>query len=128
VIPPRLEQLMGRLEKIAGHSVLWRGYTDTGPILERDAAQRAGLGWMGKNTCLIHPQKGSYFLLAELLTDLDLEPDSPFKTDHCGSCTRCIDACPTGCILPDRSIDANRCISYLTIENKAEIPADLRPK
>jgi epoxyqueuosine reductase len=128
VIPPRLEQLMARLEKIAGHSVLWRGYTDTGPILERDAAQRAGLGWMGKNTCLIHPQKGSYFLLAELLTNLDLEPDPPFRTDHCGSCTRCIDACPTGCILPDRSIDANRCISYLTIENKGEIPSDLRPK
>jgi epoxyqueuosine reductase len=127
VIPPRLEQLIQRLASVAGRSIGWRGYTDTGPILERDLAQRAGLGWMGKNTCLIHPQKGSYFLLAETFTDLDLEPDEPITTDHCGSCTRCIDACPTACILPDRTIDANRCISYLTIENKAEIPTDLRP-
>jgi epoxyqueuosine reductase len=128
VVPPRLEALLGRLEVLAGRSITWRGYTDTGPILERDAAQRAGLGWIGKNTCLIHPQKGSYFLLAEILTDLELEPDEPIQTDHCGSCTRCIEACPTGCILPDRTIDANRCISYLTIENKAEIPTDLRPQ
>jgi epoxyqueuosine reductase len=92
---PRLEQLIQRLASVAGRSIGWRGYTDTGPILERDLAQQAGLGWMGKNTCLIHPQKGSYFLLAETFTDLDLEPDEPITTDHCGTCTRCIDACPT---------------------------------
>jgi epoxyqueuosine reductase len=128
VIPPRLEQLIRLLEGVSGRPIHWRGYTDTGPILERDLSQQAGLGWIGKNTCLIDPQKGSYFLLAEALTDLDLEPDEPINMDHCGTCTRCIDACPTGCILPDRTIDANRCISYLTIENKGEIRSDLRPQ
>jgi epoxyqueuosine reductase len=105
-----------------------RWYTDTGPILERDLAQRAGIGWIGKNTCLIHPQHGSYFLLSEIFLDLDLEPDPPFVTDHCGTCRRCIEACPTDCILPDRTIDATRCISYLTIELKGEIPVELRDK
>jgi epoxyqueuosine reductase len=127
VIPPRLEELHRRLEHLAGQSIIWRGYTDTGPILERDAAQQAGIGWIGKNTCLIHPQQGSYFLLAEMFTDLEIEPDDPLRTDHCGNCTRCMDACPTGCILPDRTIASDRCIAYLTIENKGEIPANLRP-
>jgi epoxyqueuosine reductase len=77
---------------------------------------------------LIHPQVGSYFLLAEILLGIELPPDDPFTSDHCGSCTRCIEACPTGCILPNRMIDANRCISYLTIEEKGPIPMELRPK
>ena len=127
ILPPRLDSLVRFIEGQVGHSIASRYYTDTGPLLERDLAQRAGLGWIGKNTCLIHPRKGSYFLLAEILLDLDLKPDSPFVTDHCGTCTRCIEACPTDAILPDRTLDARRCISYLTIENKGDIPADLRP-
>jgi epoxyqueuosine reductase len=127
VLPPRLRSLVAFIEQQVGHPVPNRCYTDTGPMLERDLAQRAGLGWIGKNTCLIHPRHGSYFLLAEIFLGLQLEPDQPIVTDHCGTCTRCIDACPTGCILPDRTLQAGRCISYLTIENKAEISADLRP-
>jgi epoxyqueuosine reductase len=95
--------------------------------LERDIAQRAGLGWIGKNTCLINQRMGSYFLLAEILLGVELQTDEPIQEDHCGSCTRCLDHCPTGCITPDRTIDANRCISYLTIEHKGMIPEDLRP-
>lgn len=127
VLPERLRALVAFLEEEVGHAIPNRWYTDTGPILERDLAMRAGLGWIGKNTCLINPKSGSYFLLAEILLGIELPPDEPFTTDHCGSCTRCIDACPTDCILPDRTIDAGRCISYLTIENKAEIPEELRP-
>ncbi len=126
VIPDRLQALVEFIEKQVGHSVPNRWYTDTGPILERDLAQRAGLGWIGKNTCLINPHHGSYFLLAEILLGIELEPDHPFQTDQCGTCTRCIEACPTECILPDRTIDARRCISYLTIELKDDIPTELR--
>lgn len=127
VIPPLLRQLVAFLEAQTGSPLPHRIYTDTGPILERDLAQRAGLGWIGKNTCLIHPRHGSYFLLAEILLGIALPPDEPFTADHCGSCTRCIQACPTQCILPNRSLDARRCISYLTIENKGEIPPNLQP-
>jgi len=127
VLPERLRALVQFIENKVGHRVPNRWYTDAGPILERDLAQRAGLGWIGKNTCLIHPKHGSYFLLAEILLDLELETDPPFTADQCGTCTRCIEACPTECILPDRTIDAGRCISYLTIELKDEVPDDLRP-
>jgi epoxyqueuosine reductase len=126
VLSERLKLLSAFIELQVGNPFPHRWYTDTGPILERDLAQRAGLGWIGKNTCLINPERGSYFLLAEILLGIDLETDSPFATDRCGTCRRCIDACPTGCILPNRTIDARRCIAYLTIENKAEIPPDLR--
>jgi len=127
VFIPKLQKLVAFVEDQVSHPVPNRYYTDTGPILERDLAQRAGLGWIGKNTCLINPKQGSYFLLAEILLGIELEPDSPFTTDHCGTCTRCIQACPTSCILPDRTLDAQRCISYLTIELKDNIPEDMRP-
>jgi len=126
VLPERLQALVRFIETEVGHPVPNRWYTDTGPILERELAQRAGLGWIGKNTCLINPQKGSYFLLAEILLGVELPPDEPILNDLCGSCTRCLEACPTSCILPDRTIDAGRCISYLTIELKGIIPPNLR--
>ncbi len=128
LLPARMRGLVQFIEAQVGRPIKSRWYTDTGPILERDLAQRAGIGWIGKNTCLINPKQGSYFLLSEIFLDLELEPDPPFVTDHCGTCTRCIQACPTDCILPDRTLDAARCISYLTIELKDDIPIDLRDK
>jgi epoxyqueuosine reductase len=127
ILPVRLRSLVTFIELQVGHSFPSRWYTDTGPLLERELAQRAGLGWIGKNTCLISPEQGSYFLLAEILLGIELEPDQPFNPDRCGTCRRCIQSCPTGCILPDRTLDARRCISYLTIELKGSIPAELRP-
>lgn len=101
--------------------------SDSAPILERGYAVRAGLGWIGRNTCLIHPVEGSFFLLGVLLVDAELEQAAPFAVDRCGTCDRCVRACPTGCIRADRTLDSGRCISYLTIENKGAIPRDLRP-
>jgi len=127
VLPQRLKALVSFMESQAGREIPNRWYTDTGPILERDLAQRAGLGWIGKNTCLINPAMGSYLILAEILLGIELAIDQPFQMDRCGTCMRCLDACPTGCILPNRTLDARRCISYLTIELKGSIPPDLRP-
>lgn len=128
VLPERLRALVAFIEAENGAPVPNRWYTDTGPVLERDLAQRAGLGWMGKNSCLIDPHSGSYYLLAVILLGIELEADAPFTSDHCGSCTRCIEACPTQCIRPDRTLDARECISYLTIELKGAIPVELRPQ
>ena len=118
IIPPLLKEIVQFIEDQLGHPIPNRYYTDTGPILERDLAQRAGLGWIGKNSMLINPKAGSTFFLAEILLGIELEPDQTIVTDHCGTCTRCIQACPTQCILPNRTIDARRCISYLTSNSK----------
>jgi epoxyqueuosine reductase len=127
VMTERLRQLHRWIGEQLGREVRGKPYVDTGPILERDLARRAGLGWFGKNTMLINPRIGSFFFLAALFVDLDLEADAPFTADHCGTCHRCIDACPTGAILEPHVVDATRCVSYLTIEAKGEIPEALRP-
>ncbi|MFL5540286.1 MAG: tRNA epoxyqueuosine(34) reductase QueG, partial [Longimicrobiaceae bacterium] len=128
------ERLIALQEWIAAEllPVGGRAYVDTGAVLERELASRAGLGWHGKNTMLIHPRRGSYFFIGEVLLDVELEYDEPFAKDHCGTCQRCLDACPTGALLgrdPTGAplMDARRCISYLTIELKGPIPRELRP-
>lgn len=127
VIKEKMQQLMAFIREHIGE-VDGRCFVDSAPVMDKAWAQKAGLGWRGKNSNLISKQAGSFFFLAELIIDLDLAYDNPFPTDHCGSCTRCIDSCPTDAIIAPYTVDGSRCISYLTIELKNEIPTEFKGK
>jgi epoxyqueuosine reductase len=125
VIGRRLDRLVAWMHEMHPEPFNACGYVDTGPIQERVYAQNAGVGWIGKNSCVIHPELGSWIFLAEVVSDLPFEPDPP-SFEQCGGCTRCLEACPTQAIVEPGVIDAGRCISYLTIEHRGEIPAPLQ--
>ncbi len=125
VMKRRMRELVRTLERELGSDVAARWYVDDGPMLDRAAANRAGIGWFGKNTNILTPEFGSWIFLGQVITDLELEADTPLKKT-CGSCVRCIDDCPTGAIVAPYVVDNARCISYLTIENRGPIPRELR--
>ncbi len=125
LIRKRLSQIADRIRERGGNA--GRAFVDSAPVLERGLAEKAGLGWIGKNSMLINPKAGSWFFLGEIYTDLALPTDPPQETGHCGTCRACLDDCPTGAIVAPYQVDARRCISYLTIELKTAIPEDLRP-
>ncbi|MEO6133054.1 MAG: tRNA epoxyqueuosine(34) reductase QueG [Saprospiraceae bacterium] len=127
VVRRKLKELVSELRTVVG-DFKGRVFVDSAPVMERDWAKRSGQGWIGKNTLLIHPKKGSYFFLAELILDIELAYDHPIR-DHCGTCTKCIDACPTEAISPEGYVlDGSKCISYLTIELKSNIPDEFKGK
>ena len=128
VMKERLQALHAWLSADVGAAIDGRAYVDTAPILERDLARRAGLGWFGKNTNLINPTRGSYFFIGSLFVAMELVASTPFEGDKCGGCTRCLKACPTGAFVAPKVLDATQCISYLTIENRAAIPEPLRER
>ena len=128
VIREKLNKYIGNMKSRIG-DLHGRGFVDSAPVLERTWAQRSGLGWVAKNGNLINKQMGSFFFIATLITDLDLVPDEPFAKDYCGTCSRCIDACPTEAILPGKVVDGSKCISYFTIELKEMlIPTEMKGK
>jgi epoxyqueuosine reductase len=125
VIQQRLDALVDWMRREAGAGLEAKAYVDTGPVQERVYAQHAGLGWIGKNTCVINPELGSWMFLSEIICNLQLEVEVP-ATDQCGACTRCLDACPTGALVDAHVLDSTRCLSYLTIELKGSIPVTER--
>jgi epoxyqueuosine reductase len=125
LIRKRLSRIAKQIEQVAGGQ--HRAFVDSAPVLERALAEKAGLGWIGKNTMLLNSDAGSWFFLAEIYTSLTLPCDPPLNSSHCGSCTSCIDLCPTQAFVSPWILDARKCISYLTIENKGAIPKELRP-
>lgn len=125
VLRQRLQKLADHIEDVIGHFG-YRAFVDSAPVLEKALARNAGLGWIGKHSNLINPKAGSWFFLGELYTDLPLPPDASFDKEHCGSCTACLDVCPTGAIVAPYQVDARRCISYLTIELRGSIPPEYR--
>ena len=128
VIRAKLKNFLQQIKETIG-DIQGRGFVDSAPVLERTWAQKSGLGWVGKNGNLINKQSGSFYFIATLITDLELEYDAPFAKDYCGTCTRCIDVCPTEAILPGKVIDGSKCISYFTIELKdALIPEAMKGK
>lgn len=127
IIKAKLKELTFFIENLIGQ-VNGRAFVDSAPVLERAWAEKSGLGWRGKNSLLLQKNKGSYFFLAELILDAELAYDNPFVTNHCGTCTKCIDACPTKAILPHNTVDGSKCISYFTIELKEEIPTLMKGK
>ena len=127
VIKDKLKELLSLLREEIGE-INGRVFVDSAPVMERQWAQKAGLGWTGKNSLLLNKDMGSFFFLAELIIDLPLHYDTPVTKDYCGTCTRCIDACPTDAILQPNLLDASKCISYLTIELKEEIPSEFKGK
>ena len=128
MIRAKLKELIATCKTEIG-DINGRGFVDSAPVLERTWAQRSGLGWVGKNGNLLTTKMGSFFFIATLITDLDLDYDDPFVKDYCGTCTRCIDSCPTDAILPGRVVDGSRCISYFTIELKEMmIPGEMQGK
>ncbi len=128
VIRAKLNAFLQILKENIGE-IVGRGFVDSAPVLERTWAEKSGLGWVGKNGNLITKQNGSFYFIATLITDLQLEPDDPFAKDFCGTCTKCIDSCPTNAILPNKVINGSQCISYFTIELKDELlPVEMKGK
>jgi epoxyqueuosine reductase len=125
IIGSKLNTLIEEIEKKSG-KIEARAYIDSGPVLEKAWAKRAGLGWVGKNTILINPEIGSFFFISDIITDLELDYNSSSINDHCGNCTECIDHCPTGALIGPRVLDVNRCIAYHTIESRGEMPRELK--
>jgi epoxyqueuosine reductase len=128
VLKKKASGFVEKLTAYLGSKIRTRIAVDSAPVLEKPIARSAGLGWQGKNTCLISNKIGSFFFLTGIFIDVEFEPYKAFSSDYCGSCRKCIEACPTGCILPDRTIDARKCVSYLTIEHSGIISSELRPE